>query len=237
MSESTHILVARGLRKTYAMGVTTLDVLKGIDLDVQRGDVLGIVGASGTGKSTLLHLLGGLDAPSAGSVELEGLGLFDLSAAERARVRNQKVGFVFQAYHLLPELDSLENVTLPARLRPASRDFGSARHIARPVEELGTELLRAVGLGERLHHRPSELSGGEQQRVAIARALMNRPMVILADEPTGNLDSKTGEAILELLLRLRAEYQATLVIVTHDKAIERHCARTLHMADGKLNGT
>lgn len=222
MSEDANLLVVRGLRKTYPLGPTRLEVLRGVDLEARRGEVLGIVGASGAGKSTLLHLLGGLDLPSEGSVELDGTALFDISAAERARLRNQKIGFIFQAYHLLPELDALENVTLPAAL---------ARSDKRARAE---ELLLAVGLGDRLHHRPAELSGGEQQRVAIARALIQDPLLLLADEPTGNLDSRTGEAVLETLLRLRAERGRTLVIVTHDPAIQKHCTRLLHIRDGKL---
>jgi putative ABC transport system ATP-binding protein len=195
-----------------------------VDLDVKRGEVLGIVGPSGSGKSTLLHLLGGLDAPSQGTVQLDGVGLYEISSAQRAWIRNQKIGFVFQSYQLLPELDAVENVQLPARLGHAANDD----------ENRATELLTAVGLGERLHHLPMELSGGEQQRVAIARALMNRPSLILADEPTGNLDTQTGGMILELLLRLRTELGATLVLVTHDGTIAQHCTRTLHMVDGKL---
>ena len=229
MSEANDILVARGLRKTYSLGATRLEVLKGIDLDVRRGEVMGIVGASGAGKSTLLHLLGGLDEPTQGAVTLEGVAVFDLSRSQRALTRNQKVGFVFQSYHLLPELDALENVTLPARLVR-----GANRQAACEVADRGADLLNAVGLSDRLHHRPSELSGGEQQRVAIARALINRPALILADEPTGNLDSKTGEAIIEMLLRLRAEQNATLVVVTHDPAISQHCTRTRQIVDGKI---
>ena len=222
------ILVARGLCKTYTLGATRLEVLKGIDLDVRRGEVLGVVGASGAGKSTLLHLLGGLDMPTTGSVKLDDADLAGLSAAQLARVRSRKVGFVFQAYHLLPELDALENVTVPARL-------ASGRVTRQEWEERGSGLLKAVGLADRAHHRPAELSGGEQQRVAIARALVNRPALVLADEPTGNLDSKTGEMIIELLLQLRVTEQATLVMVTHDATIAKHCMRTLHMTDGRLN--
>jgi predicted ABC-type transport system involved in lysophospholipase L1 biosynthesis ATPase subunit len=221
------ILVANGLRKQYTLGARKVEVLRGIDLRVGRGEALVIVGASGAGKSTLLHLLGGLDAPSAGDVSLDGASLFAMSSATRTRARNERIGFVFQSYNLLPELDALENVCLPALLQSRSRDG---------VVERGMELLRAVGLGERVEHRPAELSGGEQQRVAIARSMMNRPALLLADEPTGNLDSKTGEAILDLLWQMRAESGTTLVMVTHDEHIAKRGERVLEIADGKLLG-
>jgi predicted ABC-type transport system involved in lysophospholipase L1 biosynthesis ATPase subunit len=221
------ILVARGLRKAYTLGQRRLEVLQGIDLRVRRSEALVVAGASGAGKSTLLHLLGGLDAPSAGEVSLDGASLFEMSSAERTRLRNEKIGFVFQSYNLLPELDALENVCVPALLR---------RRSSSDVVERGLELLKAVGLEERLEHRPAELSGGEQQRVAIARALMNRPTVLLADEPTGNLDSKTGEAILDLLWRMRAESGTTLVMVTHDEHIAKRGERVLEIADGQIIG-
>jgi predicted ABC-type transport system involved in lysophospholipase L1 biosynthesis ATPase subunit len=213
------------LCKSYTLARQRLDVLRGIDLRVQRSEALVIVGASGAGKSTLLHLLGGLDAPSAGEVSLEGASLFAMSATERTLVRNERIGFVFQAYNLLHELDALENVCLPALLRD-KRPAG--------VVERGTNLLAAVGLGERLEHRPSELSGGEQQRVAIARAMMNEPRLLLADEPTGNLDSKTGEAILDLLWQMREKSGTTLVMVTHDEHIAKRGERVLEIADGKI---
>jgi predicted ABC-type transport system involved in lysophospholipase L1 biosynthesis ATPase subunit len=221
------ILVASGLRKTYTLGPRQIEVLRGIDVRVRRGEALVIVGASGAGKSTLLHLLGGLDAPSEGDVSLDGASLLAMSGAARTRVRNERIGFVFQAYNLLPELDALENVCLPALLQSRPRD---------PVAERGLELLRAVGLAERSEHRPAELSGGEQQRVAIARAMMNRPSVLLADEPTGNLDSKTGESILDLLWQMRMDSGTTLVMVTHDEHIARRGERVLEIADGKLLG-
>ena len=219
------ILVASGLRKNYTLGSQEVEVLRGIDVRVRRGEALVIVGASGAGKSTLLHLLGGLDAPSAGDVSLDGASLFGMSCAARTRLRNERLGFVFQSYNLLPELDALENVCLPALLQSRRRDG---------VAERGTELLKAVGLGGRLEHRPAELSGGEQQRVAIARALMNRPSLVLADEPTGNLDSKTGESILDLLWRLREDSGTTLVMVTHDEHIATRGERVLEIADGRI---
>jgi len=219
---SDDILVARGLRKTYTLGRQQVEVLRGVDLTVRRGEVLVIVGASGAGKSTLLHLLGGIDAPTAGTVMFEGTSLFELSNVARTRLRNQRVGFVFQSYHLLPELDALENVCVPAWL-------AGVRESTR-----GLELLQTVGLGDRCEHRPNELSGGEQQRVAIARAMVNRPVLLLADEPTGNLDSKTGETILELLFGLRQELGTTLVMVTHDEHLARRGDRVLTIADGKF---
>jgi predicted ABC-type transport system involved in lysophospholipase L1 biosynthesis ATPase subunit len=225
---SDNILVARGLSKTYTLGRQRLEVLREINLQVRRGEALVIVGASGAGKTTLLHLLGGLDSPACGEVNLNGVSVFGLSGTARARMRNEQVGFVFQSYNLLPELDALENVCLPALLARRSLGEGGLKR--------GMELLRAVGLGERLEHRPAELSGGEQQRVAVARALMNRPALLLADEPTGNLDSKTGEAILELLWRLRAEMGATLVMVTHDTHLSRRGDRVMEIADGRILG-
>ena len=221
------ILVAEGLRKTYTLGKRDVEVLQGIDLQVRRGEVLVIAGASGAGKSTLLHLLGGLDAPSSGDVTLDGASLFKMSNAELTRLRNQRIGFVFQSYNLLPELDALENVCLPAMLSAQRRENWV---------ETGIELLKAVGLGERMEHRPAELSGGEQQRVAIARALMNRPSLLLADEPTGNLDSKTSEAILDLLWQMHSELKTTMVMVTHDEHIARRGERVLEIADGKIVG-
>ena len=221
------ILVASGLRKNYTLGSQELEVLRGIDVRVRRGESLVIVGASGAGKSTLLHLLGGLDAPSAGDVSLDGASLFAMSKAARTKLRNERIGFVFQSYNLLPELDALENVCLPALLQPRARAG---------VMERGMELLKAVGLDARREHRPAELSGGEQQRVAVARALMNRPSLVLADEPTGNLDSKTGESILDLLWRLREESGTTLVMVTHDEHVATRGERVLEIADGRILG-
>ncbi|HTI98372.1 MAG TPA: ABC transporter ATP-binding protein, partial [Dongiaceae bacterium] len=208
MSEA--LIAARGLCRTYRMGKRKLEVLRGVDLTVQRGDFLALRGASGAGKSTLLHLLGGLDRPDAGEIIFAGQNLATSSAARLAALRNGKVGFVFQAYHLLPELNALENVCLPARI---------SRMAAGMARQRGTELLERVGLGGRLEHRSYELSGGEQQRVAIARALMNAPELILADEPTGNLDSHTGEEIINLLCALREEQKTTLVIATHDARV------------------
>ena len=219
------ILTARGVRKSYLMGGRPLEVLRDIELTVARGEFLAVRGASGAGKSTLLHLLGGLDLPSAGEIIFDGADLRALPARALARLRNRRVGFVFQAYHLLPELSALENVALPARMARASPGDAAAR---------GRALLERVGLGRRLEHRPYELSGGEQQRVAIARALINGPDLILADEPTGNLDSRTGEEIIHLLCALREERQATLIMATHDARIAARAPRALELVDGSM---
>ena len=217
------MLSARGLKKSYALGKRTLEVLRGVDVSVGRGDFLALRGASGAGKSTLLHLIGGLDTPNAGQIFFNGLELTRFSERKLTRFRNRTVGFVFQAYHLLPELTALENVCLPGRV---------ARFLSRDVEKHGRNLLDRVGLAERLDHKPSELSGGEQQRVAIARALINEPTLLLADEPTGNLDSHTGGEILELLQTIRDEKQMTLVIATHDAKVAASAPRVIELVDG-----
>ncbi len=219
------LLRAAGVHKSYRLGRQSLHVLCGVDLTVARGDFLALRGASGAGKSTLLHLLGGLDTPNAGEIWFDGQKLSTLSGAGLARLRNQRAGFVFQAYHLLPELDALENVCLPARI---------ARKPAADAANRGRELLERVGLKDRMEHRPYELSGGEQQRVAIARALINEPELLLADEPTGNLDSHTGEGIIELLCALHAERKATLIIATHDAKVAARAPKVLELADGQI---
>jgi ABC-type lipoprotein export system ATPase subunit len=222
------LLSARGLRKSYQLGPRAIEVLRGIDLEVQAGEFIVMRGASGAGKSTLLHLLGGLDTPSAGEVHALGRNLSRLPGDELARFRSAHVGFIFQAYHLLPELDALENVALPARL---------ARSPIAKAEERAKGLLQRVGLGHRLDHRPSELSGGEQQRVAIARSLINQPTLLLADEPTGNLDSHTGGEILELLAEIHRETSITLLIATHDDRLATLAPRSLRLADGEMQST
>lgn len=219
------LLSARNVSKTYAMGKRTLEVLRGVSLEVTRGEFLALRGASGAGKSTLLHLFGGLDAPNAGEIWFAGKNLACSSEDDLARLRNSKVGFIFQAYHLLPELDALENVCVPARL---------ARLPAAAAEKRGRELLARVGLSERWEHKPYELSGGEQQRVAIARALMNEPELILADEPTGNLDSHTGAEIVDLLVGLRAEKNTTLIIATHDASVAARAPKMIQLVDGQI---
>jgi ABC-type lipoprotein export system ATPase subunit len=220
------LLSAHGLKKNYDIGKRTLEVLRGVDVEIARGDFLALRGASGTGKSTLLHLLGGLDTPNAGEIIFDGQRVSLFSDAELTHFRNRRVGFVFQAYHLLPELTALENVCLPARV--ARIGAGTAVGRAR-------ELLGRVGLSGRLDHKPSELSGGEQQRVAIARALINEPELLLADEPTGNLDSHTGGEIIELLKSLRAEKQMTLVIATHDAKVAASAPRVIELVDGQVS--
>lgn len=219
------LLSARAVTKAYALGKRSLEVLQGVSLEVQRGEFVALRGASGAGKSTLLHLFGGLDSPNAGEIWFAGGNIAHLTQIELARFRNLKVGFIFQAYHLLPELDALENVCLPARM---------ARVPALVAEERGRELLGRVGLGQRLDHRPNELSGGEQQRVAIARALINEPELILADEPTGNLDSHTGGEIMDLLLQLRAERNTTLLIATHDANVAARAPKVVQLVDGRI---
>ena len=219
------LLSARELHKTYVIGRRTLEVLRGVGLTVQRGELLALRGASGAGKSTLLHLLGGLDTPNQGEIWFAGRNLAALSSLGRARLRNRQVGFIFQAYHLLPELDALENVCLPARM---------ARTPAADAEAHGRELLTRVGLAARMDHKPSELSGGEQQRVAIARALINSPDLILADEPTGNLDSHTGGEIIDLLAALWSEKKATLIIATHDASVAARAPKVIELADGRI---
>ncbi|WP_413164034.1 ABC transporter ATP-binding protein [Aeromonas salmonicida] len=220
---STPIIVVKGLGKTVNLGQESLTILEGIDLQVNTGETLALVGASGSGKSTLLGLLAGLDLPSEGDIEILGQSLVQLDEEGRARLRAEQVGFIFQSFLLLPTLSALENVMLPAELRGETRCEPRAR-----------ELLAAVGLSERLHHLPPRLSGGEQQRVAIARAFMTRPSLLLADEPTGNLDSKTGETVIELLFQLNREYGTTLVVVTHDHDLAQRCQRQLVMAAGRL---
>jgi ABC-type lipoprotein export system ATPase subunit len=228
MSETVEIrpiLLAQALRKSYLMGKRNLEVLTGIDLAVARGEFLALRGASGAGKSTLLHLLGGLDLPNAGEILFDGKNLASLSPGALAQWRNRSVGFVFQAYHLLPELSALENVMLPARMGRLSAAAAATR---------AAEVLARVGLAQRMEHRPWELSGGEQQRVAIARALINSPDLILADEPTGNLDSRSGEEIIRLLQELRSERRATLIIATHDSGVASRAPRVLELADGRI---
>ncbi len=221
-------LAAEDVHKAYALGVERVEVLRGVTLTVARGETLAIVGASGAGKSTLLNVLGGLEAPSAGRVRLDGRDLYSASESERARLRARRVGFVFQAYHLLPELDVVDNVRLPAlAARGKRRDAAADRRRA-------TELLDRMGLGHRRKHRPDELSGGEQQRAAIARALMNDPDLLLADEPTGNLDSETGAQVLDSLFDLVRERPRTVVLVTHNPDLAARCARVVHLRDGRV---
>jgi len=206
-------------------GPVALNVLDNIDLDIQKGEMLAIVGASGVGKSTLLHILGALDRPTSGRVLFGDLDVFGLDSNRLARFRNERVGFVFQFHHLLPEFTALENVMLPALIRRIGREEAAGA---------ASKILGEVGLGARVHHRPGELSGGEQQRVAVARALMLKPDVVLADEPTGNLDMHTGEAIHDLLLSINKQQGITFVIVTHNDKLAVRADRVLRMVEGKL---
>jgi len=227
MSDPVNMLIeARQVTKTYLLGRRSLEVLRGVDLRVARGEFLALRGASGAGKSTLLHLLGGLDVVTSGDVLLEGSSLARMSQAELSRLRNRRVGFIFQSYLLLPELDALENVCLPARM---------GRVGAKDCEPRARALLERVGLKHRVDHKPYELSGGEQQRVAIARALINKPDAILADEPTGNLDSHTGQTIVDLLCEIQQERQATLIIATHDAHLAARAPRVIELVDGQIS--
>ncbi|MBN2139278.1 MAG: ABC transporter ATP-binding protein [Sedimentisphaerales bacterium] len=261
MSKDNLILQAKGLEKSYKMGATRVEVLKGVNLDVQKGEFVAIIGASGSGKSTLLHILGALDRPDKGTVCFEGRDLNRMFAGTKIRTwiswtlmfgllskilrtgakelhgdinefRNKMVGFVFQFYHLLDELNVLENTTLPAMASRSIFGWFGARKWANSRAE---ELLNQFALGERIKHKPYQLSGGERQRVAIARALMNEPRLLLADEPTGNLDSATGSGILDVLEKLNEAGQ-TIVMVTHDDRIARRAGRVITLADGRING-
>jgi len=222
-SSITPIVRATGLSKSVRSGDALLAILTDIDLEVIPGEAVAVVGASGSGKSTLLGLLAGLDTPSAGSVRIDGEELFDLDEDGRALLRARLLGFVFQSFQLLPALNALENVSLPLEL--ANRN--DAQHAARAM-------LERVGLGERLTHYPKTLSGGEQQRVALARAFVLEPKLLLADEPTGNLDAATGEGIIDLLFALNAEHGTTLVLVTHDEMLARRCQRAIRLAGGRI---
>ncbi len=219
------IVQARRVSKVYETGRLRLEALKGIDLDVKRGEMLAIMGPSGCGKTTLLNCLSGLDDVSAGSVQLEGREMASMDDLERTRLRSRRMGFVFQSFNLLPVLTAVENVELP--LLVAGADPKSAERLAR-------QALVRVGLGDHLHHRPKELSGGQQQRVTIARSLVNEPAIIWADEPTGNLDTETGQEILDLIHELNEKQGQTYVIVTHDEAIARSCHRIVHMESGRI---
>jgi predicted ABC-type transport system involved in lysophospholipase L1 biosynthesis ATPase subunit len=216
------IISARDLHRSFQMGARRIEVLRGISLDITAGESVFLVGASGAGKTTLLYTLAGLERPESGTVTFEGRQLYHGGESNDARHRNERIGFVFQGYFLLPELTAMENVLLPTMI---------GRHAS---EDRAVTALDRVGLKERLHHLPAELSGGEQQRVAIARALINDPSVVFADEPTGNLDSATGASIMELLLNLVRESGKTLVVVTHDTALAQRGERRLEMRDGQL---
>ncbi|MGE5191692.1 MAG: ABC transporter ATP-binding protein [Deltaproteobacteria bacterium] len=224
-------IAAVAVEKAYRKGEHNIPVLRGVDIEVRRGEFVSIVGQSGSGKSTLLHLLGLLDCPDVGEVTLYDQRIDDLPARSRDELRNRVFGFIFQFYHLLPELSVLENVLAPLMIRHSAWSYWKSR---RAFHEQAREMLERVGLGHRLTHRPSELSGGEMQRAAIARALMGNPEVLLADEPTGNLDAETGAEIMELLRSLNGRNDLTIIMVTHDESIAQQAHRVVRLAEGRL---
>lgn len=221
---SNVVLDAQNIRKFFTDGKSTVDVIKGLSLQVKQGEFVSIVGSSGSGKSTLLHVLGGLDRPNEGMVFLNGKRFDNLGEAERGFIRNENLGFVYQFHHLLPEFTALENVAMPLMLRK-NAEF-------KKVKERAEYLLNRVGLSHRMTHKPGELSGGERQRVALARALVTQPKLMMADEPTGNLDRKTAVSIFELLSDLRRELNMAMLIVTHDEQLAQSADKVLHMQDG-----
>ncbi len=219
------LLQVSNVSKRYQEGAVDTQVLHNVDLQVFKGEQLAIVGSSGSGKSTLLHIMGTLDSPTSGTVTMLGEDLYQLSSQRQAKVRNENVGFIYQFHHLLPEFTALENVSMPALIQGQRR---------KQVEPKAKALLERVGLGHRLTHTPAEMSGGERQRVAIARALINDPKLVLADEPTGNLDANSGEAVYELITELAAQLGTAFVVVTHDQKLAARMDRQLHMKDGRL---
>jgi len=225
MSSSSILLQCNKLSKRYQEGNVQTDVLHDVSFDIQPGELMAIVGSSGSGKSTLLHLLGGLDTPTSGEVIFDGQSLNRLSSSAKAELRNRELGFIYQFHHLLPDFTALENVAMPLLIGKKKHD---------EVQAKAQEMLNAVGLGHRSHHRPSELSGGERQRVAIARALVNNPRLVLADEPTGNLDARNANSIFELLGELNVRQGTAFLVVTHDLQLAKRMSRQLEMRDGHL---
>ena len=233
MQDAAPVLTAVGLFKTYRKYAVQTEVLRGLDLEVHPGEFLSIVGASGSGKSTLLHLLGVLDRPDKGEIHLDGRRIDDLPAKQRDALRNQTFGFIFQFYHLLPELTVLENVLMPQMIAQSIFSWFARR---REIRNRAVEMLDRVGLGRRLNHKPRELSGGEMQRAAVARALINRPRVLFADEPTGNLDAETGGEVVRLLRDLNRQEGLTIIMVTHNMEIVAGTDRMVRMAQGRIDG-
>ncbi|MCA9002323.1 MAG: ABC transporter ATP-binding protein [Planctomycetes bacterium] len=225
------LIQARGIRRSYKVGERTLEILHGVDLELHQGERLCLMGASGTGKTTLLNILGLLDKPTQGSVSIMGQDGWNRSTAKRAELRNESIGYVFQFYHLFAELSALENALLPAMLKHGFWEYQARK---RQYRERALDLLERFGLKERLKHRPGKLSGGEQQRVAIARALLLDPPILIADEPTGNLDRATGETVLQLLFQEQEKRNLGLLLVTHDESLATRCDRVLHMEDGLI---
>jgi putative ABC transport system ATP-binding protein len=229
MSSNNNIVVdAKDLTKVFTMGEVEVHALRGLSVEIKRGEVISIMGPSGSGKSTLMNILGCLDRPTSGEYYLDGESIAKLKDEQLAVIRNRKVGFVFQSFNLLPRSTALTNVELPLRYSPPN---------GRKRRDLAREALEEVGLGDRIGHRPNELSGGQQQRVAIARALVNDPAIVMADEPTGNLDSKSGDEIMELLMKLNRDKGTTLIIVTHDPEIAEQTQRVIHIRDGVVSDT
>ena len=225
MSEAPPVLQCKHLNKEFKQGLLTIEVLKDINFSIHSGQRIAIMGASGSGKSTLMHLLGGLDTPTSGEVKIDGTDILRLSNRQLGKLRNRALGFVYQFHHLLGEFTITENTAMPLLIRGLS---------VRAAREKSEQMLERVGLQHRLQHKPGELSGGERQRVAIARALVTRPLCVLADEPTGNLDSKTAEDIYQLMLELNQDFKVSFLIVTHDIALAQRMDTVLHMEDGKL---
>jgi lipoprotein-releasing system ATP-binding protein len=227
------LISAEAISKSYSKGTLKVPVLRGAGLTAQRGEFISVIGQSGSGKSTLLHVMGLLDAPDVGEVLLDGNRIDNLAPAARDQLRNHVFGFIFQFYHLLPELSLLENVMAPLMIRHSLAQYWRKR---RDIRDAATAILTEVGLAHRLRHRPSELSGGELQRGAIARALVARPEILLADEPTGNLDAETGTGIMDLLKRLNSEQKLTIIMVTHDESIAAQAHRTVRLREGRIQG-
>jgi len=224
------------IRKSFITKAGELRVLKGIDLSITEGEMVSIVGASGVGKSTLLYILGALDRPTSGEVFFDEIDIFSLNEDSLAAFRNETVGFVFQFHHLMPEFTALENVMMPGLINKGSRGQGVKGPGHKEIVTKAERLLNEMGLSERKGHRPGELSGGEQQRVAVARALLLEPKIVLGDEPTGNLDTETGDELFNLLVELNKEKGITFIIVTHNESLSKRCHRTLRMVDGKIVG-